>query len=173
MFPSRNFPTSLYSPSLMLQATRLHNEGAPYGGTGFMDTTGSSSTNYGSSSQQARVVHLCPSCIASPLSLSLTQFTFIPRRDITRNQRPGSSFFSPFQANGPQVQSHIFRRSEPAAYPPHRAMRVAPGENPWGHQKPGMTVPSPRHWPHRQNRSVGPYVISLSLNYETRFVIYS
>ena len=134
-----------------------------------MDTTPSPSTNYGSGSQQARVFPLYPSCSASPFSIS--QSVLIPRRDPARNQRPGSPFFGPLQFNGSQVQNYPHRGSEAVAY---RATMVAPGGHPSGHQKPGViAMPNPRHFTHYQNRSIRPYVISLSLDHEPRFVMYS
>ena len=104
------------------------------------------------------------------LPRSQTQAPFISRSDPARNQRPGSPSFNqrpPAQIHGSHFRSHHFR--EQAAQPP-RPLRAAPGENPYGNQTPGTyAVHLPRHGNHhQQNRSRGPYVISLSLGYEPR-----
>ncbi|KAI9465381.1 hypothetical protein BJY52DRAFT_577211 [Lactarius psammicola] len=114
-------------------ATRLHNGVAPYHlDTNFMNPTGPQSMNYESRSGQS-----------------------IPRRDYARNQCPGSPFFGrfhPAQISRSQVQSHLNSRCQPTTYPPPGPVRVAPGGNPYGHQKPGvMTAPSPHHGTHRHH----------------------
>jgi len=101
---------------------------------------------------------------------SSRQPAFISPRDPARNQHPSSSNFGPFslaQLGGSHVQSRLSRGGQPVTFPPHGPLRVAPGGNPHGNQKPGPnTGHSLRHGSHVQGRISGPYSSHIVLRHQ-------